>query len=237
MISEGTIAVAQETISFFDAAPRQAAAESANVVILPSSGCPKSPHRALAQDLADAGHRALSLDFSGCGDSSGTFEELTLDRRRDQAAAVIEARLPAQAPVILVGFSMSGQTVADLIEPLGERITGVVLGAPAVYPGVLRDVPFGDPGFMRLRSAPETWPDNPGLKALSEFWGQALLLLPENDEQVPAAMTELVEQSMSANPRFAKRTVAGADHLLDEWLDQHPEERRTLVRELTALAR
>ena len=228
-VDEGALAVSQEVLSYLDAAPEQAASKGEHVVILPGSGCTKSMNQAFAKDFADLGHRALCLDFSGHGESSGDFADLTLTRRRDQAAALIEACIPAQLPVILVGFSMSAQTTADLIEVLGERVTGIVLGAPAIYPRALRDVPFGDPSFLQLLSDPETWPDSPALATFGTFRGKALLLIPEHDEQVPAPMTELIEQSMRTNPRFAKQILPGADHGLDEWLDQHPTVRRTLM--------
>ncbi|GAA1974547.1 alpha/beta hydrolase [Catenulispora subtropica] len=234
MIDKGALAVSQEVISYLDAAPEQAAAREEHVVILPGSGCTKSMNQAFAKDFADLGHRALCLDFSGHGESSGDFADLTLARRRDQAAALIEARVPAQRPVILVGFSMSGQTAADLIEILGERVTGIALGAPAIYPGALREVPFGDPSFLQLLSDPQTWTDSPALAALSAFRGKALLLIPEHDEQVPASMTELIEQSMRANPRFTMQVLPGADHGLDEWFGRHPTVRRTLITTLTA---
>ncbi|MEY9861733.1 pimeloyl-ACP methyl ester carboxylesterase [Catenulispora sp. GAS73] len=229
VIEEGTLAASQEVLSYFDIASEQATAREEHVVILPGSGCTKSMNRALARDFAGCGYRTLCLDFSGHGESSGNFADLTLARRRGQAAALIEACIPAQHPVILAGFSMSAQTVADLIETLGDRVAGIVLGAPAVYPRALREVPFGDPSFLQLLSDSETWSDSPALAVFSAFRGKTLLLLPECDEQVPAAMTELIEQSMRANPWFAKQAVPDADHGLDEWFGQHPEARRTLV--------
>src|SRR3954451_13040309 len=87
------------------------------------------PSLPLAEDLAARGFRVLGLDFTGSGESSGEWSELTLDRRRDQAASLIEGCLPAQAPLILVGFSMSGQTAADLVSRFGERVTRLVLYA------------------------------------------------------------------------------------------------------------
>lgn len=232
VIDGGSLAVSQEVLSYLEVVPEQAATREEHVVILPGSGCTKSMNQALAKDFADLGHRALSLDFSGHGESSGDFADLTLARRRDQAAALIEARIPAQRPVVLVGFSMSGQTVADLIEVFGERVTGIALGAPAIYPRALREVPFGDPSFLQLLSDPDTWPDSPALAAFRTFRGKALLLVPEHDEQVPAPMTELIEQSMRANPRFAKQAIPGADHGLDEWFDQHPTVRQSLIKTL-----
>ncbi|MFD0633967.1 hypothetical protein [Catenulispora yoronensis] len=53
--------------------------------------------------------------------SSGTFADLTLARRRDQAAALIEACVPPRDSVALVGFSMSGQTAADVIVVAGAQ--------------------------------------------------------------------------------------------------------------------
>jgi pimeloyl-ACP methyl ester carboxylesterase len=70
-------------------------------------------------DFAARGCRALAFDFSGHGESSGELRELSLARRLRQAGAVIDRHVPPGDGLILVGFSMSGQTVADLVARYG----------------------------------------------------------------------------------------------------------------------
>ena len=52
------------------------------------------------------GRTCLLLDYSGCGESEGDFADGTLSKWRDEALALIEAKLDGQ--VILVGSSMGG---------------------------------------------------------------------------------------------------------------------------------
>ena len=80
--------------------------------------------QALAAWGADKGHAMLRLDYSGCGESKGTFENGTLDIWRDDVLAVI-----AQAkvgPIILIGSSLGGWLMLLLAEALGDQVTGLV---------------------------------------------------------------------------------------------------------------
>ena len=80
--------------------------------------------QALAAWAGDKGHAMLRLDYSGCGESEGTFENGTLDIWRDDVLAVI-----AQAkvgPIILIGSSLGGWLMLLLAEALGDQVTGLV---------------------------------------------------------------------------------------------------------------
>ena len=226
-----------ERLSYFEVSPDQGGAEPECIVLMHGGGRgdSKEPSLPLAEDLAANGYRVLGLDFMGSGQSSGEWSELTLDRRRDQAASLIEARLPAQTPLILVGFSMSGQTAADLVSRFGERVTHLVLCAPGIYSRILRTVPFGDESFKSLVfDKPELWADSPALDVLATFNGRILLVLPEHDAEVPPRMADLIAKSLSANPAVTTLLLEGAEHLLDFWLAQHPMDRQAVIRDLRA---
>ena len=70
------------------------------------------------------GRACLLLDYSGCGESDGSFAEGTLSRWRDEALALIAAQAPG--PVVLVGSSMGGWLMLLLGLALGERLAGLV---------------------------------------------------------------------------------------------------------------
>ena len=53
---------------------------------------------------------------------------------------MIDATVPADGPLILAGFGMSGRTVADLARHHGRRVV-----APAVYAAEVWPLPFEDP--------------------------------------------------------------------------------------------
>jgi pimeloyl-ACP methyl ester carboxylesterase len=81
------------------------------------------------------GRAALALDYSGHGESSGSFEDGTVGRWFAEAFAIFRAE--TQGPQIVVGSSMGGWIallVARALAASGEagRLHGLVLIAPAV---------------------------------------------------------------------------------------------------------
>lgn len=221
-----------EALSFFEVTPDQGAVQRECIVLMHGGGGGdnKEPSLPLAEDLAVRGYRVLGLDFTGSGESSGEWSKLTLDCRCDQAASLIEGCLPAEAPLILLGFSMSGQTAADLASRFGERVTRLVLFAPGIYSRTLRNTPFGDESFPILAfRVPELWADSPALDVLATFGGRTLLVLPECDEEVPPGMAALIEESLRGSPRVTTLLIEGAGHLLDQWLASHPMDRQAVI--------
>lgn len=70
------------------------------------------------------GRACLLLDYSGCGDSEGSFAEGTLTRWRDEVVALVEAH--REGPVLLIGSSMGGWLMLLVAERLAGRLTGMV---------------------------------------------------------------------------------------------------------------
>lgn len=66
----------------------------------------------------------LRLDYSGCGESEGSFEDGTLDIWRDDVLAVV--RHAAIGPFILVGSSMGGWLMLLLAQALGAQVKALV---------------------------------------------------------------------------------------------------------------
>ncbi|MBN9142580.1 MULTISPECIES: alpha/beta fold hydrolase [unclassified Novosphingobium] len=76
-------------------------------------------------DWAAAGGRAcLLMDYSGCGQSPGTFADGTLSRWRDEVLALIAAHVAG--PVVLVGSSMGGWLMLLVARAIPDRIAGLV---------------------------------------------------------------------------------------------------------------
>ena len=66
----------------------------------------------------------LRLDYSGCGESEGAFEDGTLNIWRDDVLAVIaHAQI---GPLILVGSSMGGWLMLLVAEALGAQVMAMV---------------------------------------------------------------------------------------------------------------
>ena len=70
----------------------------------------------------------LLLDYSGCGQSAGAFEDGTLSRWREEVVSLIAAR--CEGPVLLVGSSMGGWLMLLVAEALndtgGAEMAGLV---------------------------------------------------------------------------------------------------------------
>ncbi|WP_329443529.1 alpha/beta fold hydrolase [Streptomyces canus] len=185
----------------------------------------------LLDEFVAHGCRALAFDFSGHGESSGELGELSLRRRFEQAVAVIDAHAPADGPLVLVGFSMSGQTVADLAEHYGERVAALGLCAPAVYAAEAWDVPFGhgDGRFSEIIRRPDSWRRSPALEVLRTYEGRAVLAVPGTDAVIPPEVTEVVQEALAFRAQFTRLELPEAEHQLGLWLRDHADDRRELV--------
>lgn len=99
----------------------------------------RSDMRATKAEAIDAwaarsGRAFIRFDYSGHGESGGTFESGTLSRWLEDALAVLAAFVPGRA--ILVGSSMGGWLVLLAARHLAERsgdraAAGLILVAPA----------------------------------------------------------------------------------------------------------
>ncbi|MEV5439450.1 alpha/beta fold hydrolase [Streptomyces sp. NPDC052682] len=197
----------------------------ATAVVLHGAGNGRMDHhRPLLAEFTARGCRALAFDFSGHGESTGALRELSLRRRFEQAVSVIDAHVPAGGPLVLVGFSMSGQTVADLVRHYGERVAALGLCAPAVYADEAWDVPFGagDGRFSDLIRRPGSWRTSPALEVLRGFEGRAVLAVPGTDEVIPPAVTESVQDALAARAQFTRLELPDAGHRLGQWFRDHP---------------
>ncbi|KUN70814.1 aminoglycoside phosphotransferase [Streptomyces canus] len=185
----------------------------------------------LLDEFVAHGCRALAFDFSGHGESSGELGELSLRRRFEQAVAVIDAHAPADGPLVLVGFSMSGQTVADLARHYGERVAALGLCAPAVYAAEAWDVSFGhgDGRFSEIIRRPDSWRRSPALETLRAYQGRAVLAVPGTDAVIPPEVTEAVQEALAFRAQFTRLELPEADHQLGRWLCDHADDRRELV--------
>ncbi|MDW4907121.1 alpha/beta fold hydrolase [Streptomyces sp. ADMS] len=185
----------------------------------------------LLAEFVARGCHGLAFDFSGHGESTGALSELSLRRRFEQAVGVIDARVPADSPLVLVGFSMSGQTVADLAGHYGGRVAALGLCAPAVYGAEAWGVPFGDGDgrFSELIRTPDSWRGAPALEVLRAYEGRAVLTVPGSDHIIPAEVTDAVTEALAARAQFTRLELGDADHFLGLWFREHADDRRGFV--------
>lgn len=124
---------------------RPGRADRPMLVFLPGYASDMQGSKALALDrwAAETGHGLLRLDYAGCGESAGRFEDGTLAMWRDDARLVIEAHVPGR--MVLVGSSMGGWIALLLARDLGDRVAGLV--------GIAAAPDFTDWGFSDAEKA------------------------------------------------------------------------------------
>ena len=99
---------------------------SPTIVFLPGymSDMQGGKAQAVAAWAAANGRAMLRLDYSGCGESEGAFEDATLDIWRDDVLAII--RHIESGPVVLVGSSMGGWLMLLIAVALGTQVAALV---------------------------------------------------------------------------------------------------------------
>lgn len=74
--------------------------------------------------------RLVAYDRTGFGRSGRPRERLGIDDMAADLVALIEAVLPAAAPLVLVAHSMGGLVARRAVERLGSRLGGLLLVDP-----------------------------------------------------------------------------------------------------------
>lgn len=130
-------------------------------------------------DWAEQNGRAcLLLDYSGCGESHGSFADGTLSRWRDEVASLTTAVCPG--PLVLIGSSMGGWLMLLTALAMPDRIAALIGIAAApdftewgTSAGQKSDLAAGRSVFEDNPYGPEPTPTHP------LFWsdGQAQRLL------------------------------------------------------------
>ncbi|MGW0949854.1 alpha/beta fold hydrolase [Streptomyces sp. NPDC002623] len=188
----------------------------------------------LVREFVAHGCRGVAFDFSGHGESTGKLSESSLRRRFEQAVAVIDAYAGASGPLVLVGFSMSGQAVADLVRHYGDRVAALGLGAPAVYASEAWGEPFGDGNgrFSEIIRRSDSWREASALQVLRAYEGRAVLAMPGTDAVIPPAVTEAVQDALAARAQYTRFDLPDAQHQLGLWFREHGHDRREFVEAL-----
>ncbi|MBA2920943.1 MULTISPECIES: alpha/beta fold hydrolase [Sphingomonas] len=111
------------------------------LVFLPGYSSDMAGTKAVALDAwaERQGRAMLRFDYSGCGESEGSFEEGTLALWRDDALALIDGL--NKGPLVLVGSSMGGWIGLLVAEARPERIVAFV--------GIAAAPDFTDWGFSQ----------------------------------------------------------------------------------------
>lgn len=201
-----------------------------NVVILHGAGASnRARYYTFAEEIIKHDYGVVLFDFMGHGESSGELRDSSLNDRHEQAVKVIETLLPAHSELILVGFSMSGETVCDLLPQFSGRVNTILLGCPAVYAQEAADLAFKDIQFKPLIRTPGSWRNSIALKNLAQFQGQTFIAYGNEDEIIPR---EVIDTLRTTAKNVTYRQYEGVSHALAVWLSEHPADLNSLVAEI-----
>lgn len=198
-----------------------------NAVILHGAGAAnRKRYYALAEAILRRGIGVMLFDFSGHGESTGELKSLSLSRRKAQAQSVIEAFAPKGGYLYLIGFSMSGQTVCDLLPLYKERIPAILLGCPGVYSRLVHELLFGGGEFTTKIRAIDSWKDSTAFDELSNFEGKTVIVIGDEDKVIPKKVITRLKES-SRHSDYIE--YSGADHQLAVWLATHKKQQDELL--------
>jgi pimeloyl-ACP methyl ester carboxylesterase len=109
------------------------------IVFLPGYMSDMMGSKALALEAwaVREGRAMLRLDYAGCGESDGAFEDGTLASWADDTRMIVEG--VERGPVVLIGSSMGGWIMLLLALALGSQVKGMV--------GIAAAPDFTDWGF------------------------------------------------------------------------------------------
>jgi putative redox protein len=182
----------------------------------------------LARSLAGAGFAALRFDFSGLGESEGSFAESTVsDDIEDVVAAAAALASRGLPPVALVGHSLGG-TVALLAAGRIASVRAVaVVNAPSDpshlarhFTAVAAEVRGRGCKDVRLAGRPmpisaaflDDLSTHDTVGRIATLGRPLLVVHAEDDEEVPLAEAEAIAAAASGPVRLVR--IPGADHLL-----------------------
>jgi pimeloyl-ACP methyl ester carboxylesterase len=201
-----------------------------NVVILHGAG---ASHRAryypFAEEILKHDYGVVLFDFAGHGESSGELTDSSLNDRREQALQVIEKLLPKNSSFILVGFSMSGETVCNILPLFPGRVKTILLGCPAIYTKDAANIQFKDDGFRALIRTDGSWKNSIAITNLAKFSGKTFIAYGNKDEIIPR---EVINTLKATAKNSSYKQYDDASHSLAVWLGNHPTELSKLISEI-----
>jgi len=198
-----------------------------NVVILHGAGLAnRKRYYSLANAILQRGIGVVLFDFSGHGSSTGELKDLSLKRRLIQARGIINTFIPPESNFYLVGFSMSGQTVCDLLPMYDNRIVSILLGCPGIYAAAAQDIAFGSGEFTAHIRKQDSWKSSRAFGNLRTFKGRTIIAIGSDDHVIPRRVIDLLKKSAK---HLVYREYPAVDHQLAVWLDAHEDKQQGLL--------
>lgn len=168
----------------------------------------------LAERLAsEHGISSFLFDFSGHGQSSGSLQTSSLEKRvREATDAVRAGRL--QPNFSVCAFSMGAHVALSIIDT--HQVSSLNLFYPAVYPTGAQSLQFG-PEFSASIRREGAWRNSRRFDSLGRFEGALLVAVGDQDEIIPPDLPQkLVEAAPKARSRELVMISRGTHTLLPD---------------------
>lgn len=184
-----------------------------------------------ARELCRAGFAVLRFDYVGCGESTGEYEDVTLQQQIKETIGVLDfvAALPFidNDAIMLLGHSLGG-CIAATVAGLDKRVRKIVLWSPVaqpladivgivgegIYKACLQDAGVHYQGFALgagfFHSLAQVFP----LENIKDFKGDVMIIHGTSDAETPLENAYAYEAALRDRPRGLQtlKTVDGADH-------------------------
>lgn len=142
--------------------------------------------------LASQGIASVAFDYSGCGSSSGMFEDNSLSQRIEEALVCtqwIRDNYP-ESRICLYGSSMGAYTALGVLNRIPDKVSSLMLVVPAAYSPDAHTVPFG-PKFTEILRRDNGWNNSLSFSWIKKFTGTLMIIAGELDDVVPVEIPKL----------------------------------------------
>ncbi len=184
-----------------------------------------------AREISQHGFAVLRFDYTGCGESTGEYENITFDRQVDETSIVLDflATLPYidSGHIIMLGHSFGG-SIASYVAERHKIVRKLILWSPVANP--LADI-IGIVGkelyqecmegkqvhYQGFELGREFFVSLTGLLPLEKikgFNGDVLIVHGTEDYETPLLNAHLYEHAVGKRPvgEYEMKIIGGADH-------------------------
>jgi pimeloyl-ACP methyl ester carboxylesterase len=182
----------------------------------------------LADRFRDRGFGSFRFDFSGHGESSGTLATSSLAKRMNEARAAATF-LALDTQPILVGSSMGAHIASRLAVEVRARV--LILFSPAAFGAKAENLVFG-PDFTKEIRTPGSYENSLVFGDLRKFAGDCLIVAGQNDNVIPEQVLTLYFESLVSCRYRVMVTLKDAPHRLHEWLQERPDAKDFVLRNI-----
>jgi alpha-beta hydrolase superfamily lysophospholipase len=179
----------------------------------------------MSRELAAAGISSLRFDYGGCGNSDGTFAEMTVATMKADLLSAVDLVRNGRRPsaLVFIGHSMGGMIAALA----AETVEGIVLLSPVAEPeGLIRRRQTMIEGGPNERGFYENGPYeispqfldglrdvDPAQRLAGEFTGKLLLMQGDCDKSIAVEESDrYVRAARAADIETTVHVLRDADH-------------------------